>query len=112
MSTVTPIQPAAPTFTQAHRDAIAHIQDLAITLTLQGSLSVSLDFLSAGPSLSVHIRRVSEITRNNHKADARFNIDLPDQVNAWQGHNALPQLQALARTLEDLLPPPTGGNAA
>lgn len=111
MSTVTPIQPAAPTITQAHRDAIVHIQDLAITISLQGVFAVFIDFAGHVQWLDVSWRRYAEMQNGNHKSDARHSIRLPGLMPD-QGQDALPQLQALARKLEDLLTPPTGDDAA
>ncbi|WP_447956532.1 hypothetical protein [Vreelandella sp. EE7] len=112
MSSIIPIQPAA-TIAQTHRDAIAHIQDLAITISLQGERAVNVEYSGNVQTLTVEVRRLSEIEVSNFVAESRHNIELPNPRDVWpQPENALPQLQALARKLEDLLTPPDGGNAA
>lgn len=42
MNTIT--QLPAPVLTQAHRDAMAYIQGLAITISLQGTYAVSTEY--------------------------------------------------------------------
>lgn len=113
MSTITSIQPAAPIITQAHRDAIAHIQDLAITISQLREFAVGVDYAGHVQTFDVTLYRVSEMQRGNYSADARHSIELPANGSAWRrSEDALPQLQALARKLEDLLTPPTGDDAA
>lgn len=110
MSTVTPIQPTS-TLTQAHRDAMAYIQDLAITITLQGVYCVSAEYSGVGHGFRVSVLLFSELAKENYKAHRSFNVYLPG-VERCEGHNALEELQVIARELEALLIPPTGGNAA
>jgi hypothetical protein len=109
MSTIAHL-PATNVLTQAHRDAMAYIQDLAITISLQGAYAVFSDYDGNVQWLEVRWRRCAEMKNGNYRADNSHRIALPGQ-HPDQGHDALPQLQALARELEALLTPPTGDAA-
>jgi hypothetical protein len=110
MTTVTPIQPTN-VLTQAHRDAMAYIQDLAITITHQGVYCVSAEYTGVGHGFRVNVLLFTELAKENYKAHQTFNVYLPG-LERCAGHHALEELQATARELEALLIPPTGGNAA
>ncbi|RUR51394.1 hypothetical protein [Vreelandella populi] len=110
MSTVIPIQ-SETVLAQAHRDAMAHIQDLAITITLQGVYAVNAEYSGHAHELNVSVLVTSEIEEGNFKSTQRMRVELPGKYS-WCGHHALEKLQAAARTLEALLTPPKGDDAA
>lgn len=100
----------APSLTQAHRDAMAYIQELAITITQQGTYAVTAEYAGHTHEFSVHVLLLTEIEQRNFKAHTTLNVHLPGRC-AWMGANALEELQAMARKLEALLTPPTGDAA-
>ncbi|WP_422155810.1 hypothetical protein KV699_02205 [Vreelandella titanicae] len=110
MSSVVHI-PAPSELTQAHRDAMAYVQELAITISQQGMYAVSVEYVGHIHGFSAHVLRFSEIAKGNFKADQALRTALPGRIS-WVGSNALDELQAMARELEALLIPPFGGNAA
>ncbi|MGY4876480.1 hypothetical protein ACLUEY_01185 [Vreelandella aquamarina] len=112
MSTIAHIP--APTLTQAHRDAIAHIQDLAISVSLQGVYAIDVEYYGNVHLLSVSVLSVSNIAKGDFKADTSMRIDLPGSPRHTPpaSFNALEKLQDAARELENLLTPPNGDDAA
>lgn len=108
MSTIA--QLPAPVLTQAHRDAMAYIQDLAITITQQGIYAVSAEYIGHIHSFRADVLLFSEIEKGNWKANQNLQTILPGRTS-FAGHEALEQLQATARELEALLTPPTGDAA-
>lgn len=110
MSNVTQLT-ATNVLTQAHRDAMAYIQSLAITISQQGIYAVFIDYDGNVQWFEVRWLRRDEMKSRNYRATDSHRIELPG-LDPDQGHSALPQLQALARQLEALLIPPFGGNAA
>ncbi|WP_447043944.1 hypothetical protein [Vreelandella sp. H-I2] len=114
MSTVTPIQSAAA-LTQAHRDVMAYIQDLAITVSLQGEHAINAQYIGHTHEFEVHAYRRNQLKAKNFQADRRFGIQLPGMpVEHWHEDysHSLIELQTVARELEALLTPPTGDDAA
>lgn len=107
MNTATPI-PAPSVLTQAHRDAMAYIQDLAITISQQSVFAVSAEYVGHTHEFSAHVLRFSEITKGNFKAEKTLRTLLPSRIS-WAGDNALEELQAMARELETLLVIAEGG---
>lgn len=112
MNAVTPIQPAV--LTQEHRDAIAHITNLAITISLQGVYAIDVEYYGNVHLLSVSVLRVSNIAKGDFKADTSMRIDLPGSPgrSPLASLKALVKLQDAARELERLLTPPNGDDAA
>ncbi|NDL70530.1 hypothetical protein [Vreelandella alkaliphila] len=110
MTAVTPIH-NTPVMTQAHRDAIAHVQDLAISISQQGTYAVFIDYDGNVQWLDARWVHHAKINNGNYQSDASHRIKLPARLPD-QGHRALAELQALARELEALLIPPTGDDAA
>lgn len=110
MNNVTHI-PAPSVLTQAHRDAMAYIQSLAITVSQQGIYAVFIDYDGNVQWFEVRWRLREEMKSNNYRVKDSYRIELPGP-NPYGGHSALPQLQALASELESLLIPPTGDDAA
>lgn len=108
MSTVTPIQPTG-LLTQAHRDAVAYIQDIAITISLQRQYAIDTEYSGHVHQFQVTVLRRSELTKSNYKADSITRVDFYPMNKAPE---QLSQLQAIARELESLLTPPTGDDAA
>lgn len=100
----------APVLTQAHRDAMAYIQDLAITITMQGVYCVSAEYAGVGQVFRASVLLFSELAKDNFKAHQSYAVYLPG-IERWVGHAALDELQAVARALEALLTPPTGDAA-
>ena len=100
----------APVLTQAHRDAIAYIQELAITISQQGTYAVNAEYSGQIHEFSVHVLLFSEIEQRNFKAHTAINVHLPGRCS-WMGAHALQELQAMARVLEGFLTPPTGDAA-
>lgn len=101
----------APVLTQAHRDAIAYIQELAITISQQGTYAVNAEYSGQIHEFSVHVLLFSEIEQRNFKALTSKNVHLPGRC-PWMGADALKELLALTHVLEGLLFPPTGDDAA
>ncbi|MCL7929151.1 hypothetical protein [Halomonas llamarensis] len=95
--------PAPSLLTQAHRDAMAYIQDLAITISFQGIYCVSAEYTGVGHGFRVNVLLFSELAKDNFKAHQSFTVYLPG-LERLAGHNALEELQAIARDLEALLP--------
>ncbi|QPI64440.1 hypothetical protein [Vreelandella venusta] len=110
MSNVTPIQ-SAGLLPQAHRDAMAYIQNLAITISQRGVHAVNAEYCGQIHQFSVCVLRFSEIAEGRFKADVSMRIQMPSHTR-FATNNALEELQAIARELEALLIPPTGGTAA
>ncbi|WP_156886220.1 hypothetical protein [Halomonas sp. GT] len=109
MNTVT--QLPAPVLTQAHRDAMAYIQALAITISMQGTYAVSIEYSGQVHEFSAHVLLFSEIEQRNFKALTTINVQLPGRCS-WMGAPALQELQTMALILEGFLTPPTGDDAA
>lgn len=109
MNTVT--QLPTPVLTQAHRDAMAYIQNLAITISQQGIYAVFIDYDGNVQWLDIRWIHHAKINNSNYQSDGSHRIKLPGRMPD-QGHRALAELQTLARELEALLIPPTGGTAA
>ena len=88
---------------QAHRDAIAHIQALALPVSThsQGGHWVSVDFSGMLLQLNVTVGRRSDL-HNPTAVFQTYSVYLPPGQRA--PHDALEQLQAIARELEALLP--------
>ncbi|CAH1041528.1 hypothetical protein [Halomonas sp. TD01] len=88
---------------QAERDAIAHIQALALPVSThsQGGHWVSVDFSGMLLQLNVSIGRRSDL-HNPTAVSQTYSVYLPPCQRA--PHDALEQLQAIARDLEALLP--------
>ncbi|MYL25008.1 hypothetical protein GLV89_14610 [Halomonas alkaliantarctica] len=105
--------PAPSVLTQAHRDAMAYIQDLAITISQQDVYAIEVDYSGHVNQFMVSIMRFSELKNENFKADKIFRIDLPGDPrrSLLVGHDALEELQAVARELEKLLVIAEGGAA-
>lgn len=110
MNNVTQIAPPSE-LTQAHRDAMAYIQELAITITQQGVYAVSAEYIGHIHSFRADVLLFSEIEKGNWRAKQNLQTILPGRTS-FAGYEALEQLQATARQLEALLTPPTGGTAA
>jgi len=108
MNTIT--QLPVPALTQAHRDAMAYIQELAITITLQGVYCVSAEYAGVGHVSRASVLLFSELAKDNFKAHQSYTVYLPG-IERCAGHAALDELQAVARALEALLTPPTGDAA-
>lgn len=109
MSTVTQIS-APSVLTQAHRDAMAHIQDLAITITMQGTYAVSTEYAGHVHTFNVDVMLFSDTALGNYSARKVMYAGLPGDA-PYKGEQALSELQAIARELEALLTPPTGDAA-
>ncbi|MDW0358973.1 hypothetical protein Q8G38_06540 [Halomonas venusta] len=88
---------------QAHRDTIAHIQALALPVSThsQGGYWVSVDFSGMLLQLNVTVGRRSDL-HNPTAVSQTYSVYLPPCQRA--PHDALEQLQAIARELEALLP--------
>ncbi|CAO1663451.1 hypothetical protein NYA30BAC_01961 [Halomonas sp. NYA30] len=110
MNTIARI-PAPSVLTQAHRDAMAYIQELAITTSMHGVYSVSAEYTGVGHAFRVSVLLFSELAKENFKALKSFCVYLPG-LERLAGNSSLEELQNIARELEALLIPPTGGNAA
>ena len=110
MNTAVTHNKAACPLSQAHRDAMAYLQDLASTISLQGTYAVSVEYVGHTHELTAHVLRFSEITKGNFKADKTIRTLLPSHCS-WVGDNALEELQAMARELEALLIVAQGGAA-
>lgn len=108
MNTIT--QLPVPALTQAHRDAMAYIQELAITITLQGVYCVSAEYAGVGHVFRASVLMFSELAKENFKAHQSYTVYLPG-LERCAGHAALDELQATACALEALLTPPTGDAA-
>ena len=112
MSTVTSIRGLSP-LTQEHRDAMAHIQDLAVTISQQGTHAVHVSYSGINHELTAHVVLLKDVDKGNFKARTVINVDLPGHRQwPWMGANALEELQAMARELENLLTPHTVDDAA
>lgn len=112
MSTVTPIQPAG-LLTQAQRNAMARIQDLAITISMQGTHAVHVSYSGISHEFTAHAVLFEDVEQGHFKARTVINVHLPGNPNwSWMGVGALEELQSMARELESLLTPPTGDDAA
>lgn len=96
--------------TQAHRDAMAYIQGLAITISQQGTYAVSTEYCGQVHEFSTHVLQFSDIEQRNFKALTTIKVHLPGRCS-WTGAHALQELQAMARVLEGFLTPPTGDAA-
>lgn len=99
---------AACPLSQAHRDAMAYLQDLASTISLQGTYAVSVEYVGHTHEFSAHVLRFSEITKGNFRAEKTLRTLLPRHIS-WAGDNALEELQTMARELETLLVIAEGG---
>jgi hypothetical protein len=90
---------------QAHRDAIAHIQALALPISTkvspQGGYWVKTEFSGMLLQLNVSIGRRSDL-HNPTAVSKTYSVYLPPCQLA--PHDSLEQLQAIARDLEALLP--------
>lgn len=100
----------APALTQAHRDAMAYIQDLAITISLQATYAVSTEYAGHVHTFNVDVMLFSDTALGNFKARKVLYVSLPGRA-PYMGEQALRELQAIARELEALLTPPTGDAA-
>lgn len=100
----------APVLTQEHRDAMAYIQDLAITITMQGTYAVSTEYTGHVHTFNVDVMLFSDTALGNYRARKVMYVSLPGRV-PYMGEQALSELQAIARELEALLTPPTGDAA-
>lgn len=101
---------APSVLTQAHRDAMAYIQELATTISMQGVYCVSAEYAGVSHELRTSVLLFSEIAKDNFKAHTTLNVYLPGRER-WAGDNALEELQAMARVLEGFLIPPSGDAA-
>lgn len=110
MNTAATHNKATCPLSQAHRDAMAYIQDLAITITLQGVYSVSAEYSGVAHSFRVSVLLFSELAKENFKARQSFHAYLPGH-DRLAGLSVLEELQATARELEVLLVTPEGGAA-
>lgn len=90
-----------PQIPQAHRDAIANIQARALTTSTQGSYWVGVDFSGVLLQLNVSVSRCADL-HNPAAVPKTYSVYLPPCQRA--PHDALEQLQAIARELEALLP--------
>lgn len=97
--------------TQAHRDAMAYVQDLAVMISQQGIYAVSAEYTGHVHEFSARVLRYTNIAKGNFEAESTWYVKLPGRY-PFACDNALAELQAMARELEALLTPPTGGNAA
>ncbi|PCF95275.1 hypothetical protein [Vreelandella nigrificans] len=88
---------------QDHRDVSAHIQALALAVSThsQGGHWVSVDFSGMLLQLNVTVGRRSDL-HNPTAVSKTYSVYLPPCQRA--PHDALEQLQAIARDLEALLP--------
>lgn len=102
--------PAPSVLTQAHRDVMAYIQDLAITISQQKVYAVSAEYVGHIHEFSAHVLLFSEIANSNFKAHKTMRVALPGRIS-FAGYSALEELQAMARELEALLVTPEGGAA-
>lgn len=102
--------PAPSELTHAHREAMARIQSLAITISQQGTHAVSTEYAGHIHEFSAHTLRFSEIAKGNFKADITLRVLLPGRI-AFAGDNALAELNAMALELEALLVTVKGGVA-
>lgn len=110
MNTIT--QLPVPVLTQEHRDAMAYIQDLAITISQQSTYKVHVDYSGINHGFTAYVALSEDVDKGNFKARTVINVHLPgDSQWPWMGANALEELQAMARELEALLTPPTGDAA-
>lgn len=103
--------PAPTVLTQGHRRDMAYIQELAITISMLGVYSVSAEYTGVGHAFRVSVLLFSELAKENFKALKSFCVYLPG-LQRLAGNNSLEELQSIARELEALLIPPTGGSAA
>lgn len=87
--------------TQPYRDALANIQALALTISTQGSYWVSVDFSGVLLQLNISVSRCADL-HNPTAVSQTYSVYLPPGQRA--PHDALEQLQAIARELEALLP--------
>lgn len=101
---------APSVLTQAHRDAMAYIQELAITITMQGVYCVSAEYTGVANALRVNMLLFSELAKENFKARQSFTVYLPG-LDRLAGDDALKELQAVACELEALLAIAQGGAA-
>lgn len=101
---------APSALTQAHRDTMAYIQDLAITITQQGTYAVSAEYSGHVHEFSVDVLLFSDVASGNFKARTAHRARLPGRV-PYIGETALSELQAIARELEELLVVTQGGVA-
>ncbi|MGO2878923.1 MAG: hypothetical protein ACTIDT_03075 [Halomonas sp.] len=85
---------------QAHRDASANIQALALTTSTQGIYWVSVDFSGVLLQLNVSVSRCADL-HNPAAVSKTYSVYLPPSQRAT--HDSLKQLQAIARDLEALL---------
>ena len=88
---------------QAHRDAIAHIQALALPIStrVQGGYWVGVEFSGMLLQLNVSVSRRADL----HRPDAwpkSYSVYVPPCTRA--APDSLEQLQMIARDLEALLP--------
>ena len=109
MSSVVHFSPPS-VLTQAHRDAMAYIQELAITISQQEMYAVISEYAGNTHEFNVHILLFSEIAMANFKALKTMRVALPGRI-CFVGHDALKELQAMARVLESFLIPPSGDAA-
>ncbi|WP_339935184.1 hypothetical protein [Vreelandella glaciei] len=108
MSTIAHL-PATNVLTQAHRDAMAYIQDLAITISQQGTYAVSTEYTGHVHTFNVDVMLFSDTALGNYMARKVMYVSLPGRA-LYMGEQALSELQDIARELEALLTPP--GDAA
>ena len=112
MSTVTPFHSGA--LTQAHRDAMSRVQELAITISLQCVYAINAQYIGHTHEFEVHVYRKAQLKAKIFQADTRLNVRLPGMpVEHWHEDysHSLKELQAIARVLEGFLIPPTGDAA-
>ncbi|MFS8175005.1 hypothetical protein [Vreelandella titanicae] len=109
MSTIAHL-PATNVLTQAHRDAMAYIQDLAITISQQGTYAVSTEYAGHVHTFNVDVMLFSDTALGNYMARKVMYASLPGRA-LYMGEQALRELQDIARELEALLTPPTGDAA-
>lgn len=102
--------PAPSELTPAHREAMARIQSLAITISQQGTHAVSTEYVGHTHEFSAHTLRFSEIAKGNFKADITLRVLLPSPI-AFAGDNALAELNAMVCELAMLLVTPKGDAA-
>ena len=72
----TAIHTKAPSaLTQAHRDAMAYIQDLAITITMQGTYAVSTEYTGHVHTFNVDVMLFSDTALGNYTARPFYGPD-------------------------------------
>lgn len=97
-----------PNMSSAHRAALAQIQDLAATVSLETSFAVSVAYSGNCHEIDVSLRRYALLELGNYGTDWHRHVYLPPNPNA--DDDCLQQLGEIVEHLESLLP--SAGGAA